>query len=145
MDIIKQFLFSFMSTVGFAILFNCPKNSVLYAGAVGSIGWLFYYITYAVTKNNVAAPFIGALTVGILGEILARKNKKPATIYITAGIIPLVPGAGAYYTMLHLIENEFSLAASKGVETFFIAAAISTGIIISSIFSKSIKRVRQKE
>lgn len=134
-----------MSTIGFAVLFNSPKNSVIYAGLVGAIGWMLYYITFMATNNYVAATFLGALTVGLLGEALARKNKKPATLYITAGIIPLVPGAGAYYTMLHLIENDFSSAAAKGVETLFIAAAISTGIIISSIFSKSIKRVRQKD
>ena len=93
----------------------------------------------------VAGTFFGALTVGILGEFLARLNKKPATLYITPGIIPLVPGAGMYYTMLALIEKDFSMAGNKGVETLFIAAAISIGIIISSVFSRSIKRVRQKE
>lgn len=145
MAIIKELTFSFMSTIGFAVLFNCPKSSVVYAGLTGAIGWMLYYIAFTISKNYVVATFIGALTVGLLGEVLARKNKKPATLYITAGIIPLVPGAGAYYTMLHLIENEFSLAAAKGVETLFIAAAISIGVIISSISSKSIKRVRQKK
>ncbi|NLK44893.1 MAG: threonine/serine exporter [Tissierellia bacterium] len=145
MELIKQFVFSFMSTIGFAVLFSSPKKSVVYAGLVGAIGWMFYYITFAMMNSYVASTFFGALTVGLLGELFARKYKKPATLYITAGIIPLVPGAGAYYTMLYLIENEFSLAATKGVETFFIAAAISMGIIISSIFSKSIKRVRQKD
>lgn len=144
MEIIKQFFFSFMSTIGFAVLFNSPKKSVIHAGLVGAIGWMFYYITIIRTNSYVAATFLGALTVGLLGEAFARVYKKPATLYITSGIIPLVPGAGAYYTMLYLIENDFSSAASKGVETFFIAAAISMGIIISSIFSKSIKRVRLK-
>ena len=145
MEIIKQFVFSFLSTIGFAVLFNSPKKSIVHAGLVGAIGWMFYYISFITMDSYVASTFFGALTVGLLGEFLARKNKKPATLYITAGIIPLVPGAGAYYTMLYLIENNFSQAATKGVETLFIAAAISMGIIISSLFSRSIKRVRQKD
>lgn len=144
MEIIKQFFLSFMSTMGFAILFNCPKNSLIYAGITGAISWILFFLLNNL-GNYIVATFIGALSVGLLGEFLARKSKKPATLYITAGIIPLVPGAGMYYTMLHLIEKNFILAANKGVETFFIAAAISMGIIISSIFSKSINRVRQKD
>ncbi|NMB33315.1 MAG: threonine/serine exporter, partial [Clostridium sp.] len=60
------------------------------------------------------------------------------------GIVPLVPGAGMYYTMLALVQKDFHLAASKGTETFFIAAAISIGVIISTFLSQSIKRVKFK-
>lgn len=133
-----------MSTVGFSMLYSCPRDTLAYSGLAGSIGWIAFYITSKLFNSTIAGTFIGALTVGILGQVLSRLNKKPATLFITPGIIPLVPGAGMYYTMFALIEKDFFTAANKGVETFFIAAAISIGIIISSIFSTSIKRVRQK-
>lgn len=145
MDIIKQLILSFMSTVGFSILFSSPREDLGYAGIGGSIGWTLYYITAHLFHSNIIGTFFGAITVGLLGELLARLCKKPATIYITSGIVPLVPGAGMYYTMLAIIENDFSLAANKGVETFFIAVTIAVGIIISSGFSRSIKRVKLKD
>ena len=80
----------------------------------------------------------------MLGEVFARYTKKPATLYVNPGIISLVPGAGMYYTMLALIENDYTTAIDKGAETFFIAAAIAMGIIISSAFSHSIRRVKSK-
>ena len=49
-----------------------------------------------------------------------------------------------YYTMLALVRKDFLLAANKGTETFFIAAAISIGIIISTSLSRSINRVKNK-
>lgn len=104
-----------------------------------------YTLTTKIFHSTIAGTFFGAVSVGLLGEILARKYKKPATVFITAGIIPLVPGAGMYYTMLAIIEKDFFMAANKGAETFFVAAAIAVGIIISSGFSKSIKRVKLKE
>lgn len=145
MELIKQFILSFISTVGFSILFSAPKETLSYAGFVGASGWSIYYITSNVFSSNIAGTFFAALTVGILGEVFARSNKKPATLYITPGILPLVPGAGMYYTMFALVEKDFLSAADKGAETFFIAAAIAIGIIISSIFSQSITRVRQKD
>jgi uncharacterized membrane protein YjjB (DUF3815 family) len=144
-EILKQLIISFLSTIGFSILFSSPKETLFHTGIAGASGWILYFITTNLFNSNIVGSFFGALTVGILGEIFARLNKKPATLYITPGIIPLVPGAGMYYTMLALIENDFTTATSNGVETFFISAAISIGIIISSVLSKSIKRVRQKD
>lgn len=145
MDIIKQLILSFLSTIGFSVLFSSPKETLGYAGLTGSIGWIMYYMTTKIFHSNVAGTFFGAITVGLLGEFLARLRKKPATIFITSGVVPLVPGAGMYYTMLAIIEHDFTMAATKGVETFFIASAIAVGIIISSGFSRSIKRVKQKD
>ena len=145
MEIIKQFILSFIATLGFSILFSAPKETLSYTGFVGASGWTIYFICSYNFNNNIAGAFLASLAVGILGEIFARLNKKPATLYITPGIIPLVPGAGMYYTMSAIVEKDFILAANKGVETFFIAAAIAIGIIISTIFSQSITRFKQKD
>lgn len=144
MVIIKQFVFSLLSTIGFAILFSIPRDSILKSGLVGALGWIGFYITSTYLKSNIAGTFFAAITVGVLGELLARHYKKPATVYIIPGIVPLVPGAGMYYTMLALVDNDFFLAANKGTETFFIASAISIGVIISTSLSRSIKRVKYK-
>lgn len=142
--IIKQFIYSFISTIGFSVIFNIPKGLILKSGMVGGIGWLVYYISSLFFSNSIISTFFASLTVGILGELSARYYKKPATVFIIPGIIPLVPGAGMYYTMLALIEENFYAAATKGTETIFIAAAISTGLIVSTTLSRSIRRANTK-
>jgi uncharacterized membrane protein YjjB (DUF3815 family) len=144
MSILKQFLFSFLSTIGFAVLFGIPKNSIFKSGIAGALGWVTFYIISINFNSHISGTFFAAIAVGILGELLARYYKKPATVYIIPGIVPLVPGAGMYYTMLALVRKDFYVAISKGTETFFIAAAISLGIIISTSLSRSIKRVKHK-
>ncbi len=144
LEIIKQFLFSFVSTIGFSVMYNIPKGLVTKTGLVGGIGWLVFYITGLFLHNNIMSTYFAALAVGIFGELFARYFKKPATVFIIPGIIPLVPGAGMYYTMLALVEEDFYLAATKGTETLFIAAAISAGLIVSTMLSKSIRRVKNK-
>lgn len=144
MQMIKEMTLAAFSTIGIAILFKTPKRASLYGGLIGSISWGVFYIGVDLTNNIIASSFLGAITVGILGEIFARKTKKPATLYVNPGIISLVPGAGMYNTMLALIEVDYAAAFEKGSETFFIAAAIAMGIIVSSVFSKSIKRVQSK-
>jgi len=143
-ETIKQFVFSFISTIGFSIIFNIPKGLIVKSGIVGGIGWLVFYISSQFFSSSIISTFFASLTVGILGELCARYFKKPATVFIIPGIIPLVPGAGLYYTMLALLEEDFYAAATKGTETIFIAAAISAGLIISTTHSKSIRRANTK-
>jgi uncharacterized membrane protein YjjB (DUF3815 family) len=136
LEFLKDFIYALISTIGFAILFNIPRDSIIKVGFAGAIGWIMYLITDVNLLSPVAGAFWGSITVGILGEIFARYYKKPATVFIVPGIVPFVPGAGMYYTMLAIIENRFSDAASTGSEAIFIAASIASGIIISSSLSK---------
>lgn len=144
MELIKQFVFSFFGTIGASILFSIPRDSIIISGTVGALGWTTYTTILSKYSSPVAGTFFGALAVGIIGELLARHFKKPATVFIIPGIIPLVPGAGMYYTMLALIEKRFLDAANIGTETLFIAVAIAIGIVMSSSLSRSIKRVQKK-
>lgn len=82
---------------------------------------------------------MGAFLVGALGEILAIKYKKPATVFITPGIVSLVPGAGMYYTMSFLVNQDYNNALAKGTETFFVAAAIAIGVIVATMVARSFR------
>ncbi|KGG81498.1 threonine/serine exporter family protein [Caloranaerobacter azorensis] len=135
---IKEFIYAFLSTLGFSIIFNIPKDSIVKSGITGALGWIIYIFVNNNYYSKVAGAFLGAIVVGMIGEIMARLFKKPATVYIIPGIVPLVPGAGMYYTMLSIIEKNFIEAANFGTETLFIAAAISSGVIISTTLNKTI-------
>ena len=95
-----------------------PKNSIFKSGIAGALGWVTFYIISINFNSHISGTFFAAIAVGILGELLARYYKKPATVYIIPGIVPLVPGAGMYYTMLALVRKDFYVAISKGTETF---------------------------
>lgn len=137
---IEQFIFGFLCTVGFSVMFNASKKSIFKSGLTGAIGWITYTILSDTMNSAVVAAFFGALSVGILGELFARFFKKPATVFIIPGIVPLVPGAGMYYTMLAITEKDFMEAANLGSETVFIAASIASALIISISIGKLLRK-----
>lgn len=141
----KNFLFAFISTVGFSIIFNISRDSIIKSGINGALGWIIYILFAQGLNSPVSGSFFGALSVGILGEFFARKFKKPATVFIIPGIVPLVPGSGMYYTMVKITEKRFVEAAEIGSETIFIAAAIASAIIISISTAKIIRESRMKK
>lgn len=139
-----QFVISFIATIGFGIFFGAPFSSIIPTGFSGAISWVVYYFFANNLGGPIAATFIASFCVGIFGEALAIKYRKPATVFITPGIVSLVPGAGTYYTMLYLVDKDFVNAANFGAQTFFVAAAIAIGIVTASVFSRSIKNFKKR-
>lgn len=124
---------AFISTIGFSIVFHVQRKHLFICGLVGAIGWLIYLLLNDATHSSVLASFIAALVVTALSYILAKKRKTPITVFLVAGIIPLVPGLGLYRMMAAILEENFSLALNYATLTFEIAGVIAGAIVISSL------------
>lgn len=139
-----HFIFAFLSTIGFSVLFNVPKKSIFYAGLTGGIGWTLYMYTKDITMSSTFSVFVASTLVGILGEIFARIDKKPVTTFVIPGIVPLVPGYTIYLSMINLINQDFYTAVEFGTEAVFTSGAISVGIIFVTSVAKIMKGKRKK-
>ncbi|WP_053957032.1 threonine/serine exporter family protein [Inediibacterium massiliense] len=131
-----QFIFSFLATIGFAILFNIPQKSIIKASFVGGCGWIAFVYWRENFGSLIAASFVGASVVAIISEIFARKFKETVTVFVIPGIIPLVPGAGMYYAMLAAMEKDFSKFSVVGSETMFMAGGIAAAILLVSSITR---------
>ncbi|WZL82060.1 threonine/serine exporter family protein [Vallitaleaceae bacterium 9-2] len=140
---IKAFIIATMCVIGFSFIFNLPRRVLLHSGIAGAFGWVAYTYFLNTFSSTIAAALIGALVVGLLGEILARIMKMPATTFVIPGIIPLVPGYGLYYSMLKIIERNYQQALNVGFESLLIALGIAAGVIISTSMGKLINRRRK--
>ena len=121
----------FLMGLAVGVLYRVPRGKLLYGSLNAAAGWLVMYEMLAMGASVVAANFGGSLVVGAASELLARRLRKPATIFIIPGFIPLVPGREAYTTMRYLVEGDYPHAFSMGVQTLFIAGAIAFGIFVS--------------
>ena len=130
---IVQFLIqctvSFVATLAFSILFHAPKRQYVACGATGMAGWGVYWLSVQLGASVVLGSFFGALALALLTRILSVVCRCPSVVYITAGIFPLVPGAGIYYTVYYFIMGENDACLAKGVETLKIAVVIALGIL----------------
>ena len=68
--------------------------------------------------------------VGLSSDIASRVCKEAATIFVIPGVLPLVPGAGTYYTMLAIVEGNLEEAAATGIQTLAMAGAIALGLLV---------------
>lgn len=140
MEILKHGLLSFISSVGFALIFLVPKNRLIYSGISGMFGWLVFWLSNRFLTGEIIATFLGAFTIAWISNIFARKLKTPATLFNIPGIVPLVPGVASYQMTFALIEGHYSQAAHYGIRVAFIAGAIAGGLITFDLVLRLIKK-----
>lgn len=128
--ILIQLIMAYFATVAFALLFHVPKKEFFYCGITGAIGWLFYLLVNDAIDSVSLASFVASVVITVISRYFAVNRKLPVTIFLISGILPLVPGAGIYYTTYYAFSHETTLAVSKGVESFSIALAIAFGIML---------------
>lgn len=135
-----KMLLAVIISVFFGLMLQIPKKTILPVGLAGMLGWLTNYLLVQGGYSEVLGAFLGALVVSIMAEILARIQRVPITVYVVAGIFPLVPGTTAYNAMLHFVNGQYAEGLSYSAASAFLASAISVGIASISLISKYFKR-----
>lgn len=140
---IIQIVSGFVGSLGFAILFNIRGKRLVTAAVGGFLSWLFFVLLSHVIQNEPICYFLVALVISLYAEIMARVQKTPTTAFITASLIPLIPGGSLYYTMAYAVGNDFEQFLQKAIYTLQLAAALALGIIVAVTFFKLIKYRRK--
>lgn len=138
---IKQILLAFLGSIFPVILFNIDRKKIIWAGFSGAFGWATYLIVYKYNHSPVMSSFAGAFVVGMYSEFMARKLKTPTIQFSVPGIFPLVPGITAYNTISSIVEQNYSSAYLKGMQTVAVGGAIAFGIMLSSTTFRFISKI----
>ena len=126
---IIQFIVCFFATLSFAVLFSAPKRQLFFCGLTGAAGWMVYLALINANAGLAVANLAATFTLTLMARIFAAIERQPVTVYLLAGIFPLVPGAGIYYTSYYFIMHEMEAFAAKGAETLIVAGSIVFGIV----------------
>ncbi len=114
-------------------VFNVRRKDVVWG--IGS-GFLAYAMAAAgiLLLGDALGYFIGALAVGLYGNLYAIWKKSPATIVLLQGIVVLVPGSKTYMGLNSLITG-YSIVSDPnlGTDTFLVFMSLVAGLIFANI------------
>ncbi|HYF90868.1 MAG TPA: threonine/serine exporter family protein [Symbiobacteriaceae bacterium] len=123
-----SYLFAFVTSAAIAVSFRGRLRAVPASGLAGLLGWAGYDLTLRFGLPQMLAAFVGALTLGIAGELLARRLREPALMFVVPALFPLVPGLIAYEGMLSLARQDLGDAARELTRAAFYAGALAAGL-----------------
>lgn len=132
-EFLIQALTSFIASSAFAVIFKTNRRHLLRVSFAGLITYVAYYTALYFNFSLFMAAFISTCAASLFGEICARISHAPTIIFIIAGIIPIVPGGDAYYSIKYLMEGNRALALQKLSATGQVALGIASGIVFLSI------------
>ncbi len=127
MDFIMSMICAFGGTFAFAILFNIDRKYQHLCGLTGMIGWVAYLLTEPYTSATVAT-LAGSIVVVFISRIFSIWKKCPITVFMIAGIFPLIPGSSIYYAAYSFVTGDFVEAALRGIDAVKMSFAIVVGI-----------------
>ena len=130
---------SFGASVFFAYLFHAPRRCIVSSSLIGMAAYLVYMLFVDFVAGSVGGAFAASLLIAVLSEAAARLQHAPASIFTSVAVIPLVPGGSLYQTMFYIVQSDYNLAVSKGVETILIAGCIALAIALVTAFSRPIR------
>ena len=134
-----------VACVGFAMWFKIQGKQVLFSGIGAFFTWAIYCLVYAFWPSNFVATMAGAVFVAAFAFIMARVNKTPATIFLTASAFPLIPGPNLYYMMYGWVSGDRAMAGQETGVLLETCLGIALGFLIVDVVSRCVLYAVKRE
>ncbi len=137
-------LWAFLACLGFCVTLNIRTVSgMLICCCGGALGWLVYLIALLLGANDLLGYFLAALFISAYAEVMARVRKCPVTGYLLVSFLPLVPGAGIYYTMEYALQGNTQKFLSQGMHTLGLAGSLAVGVLVMASLVRLILTIQK--
>ena len=141
--LVEKIFWASIASLGFAVLFNVPVRTLLACAVCGGVAYATRTLLAVSAGASVeAATLAGATLAGFAAVVFSRPLHVPAPVLVMPGVIPLIPGALAFRTMIDLLdlsaapsadETLVAIAAVNVFKTALIIGAIAAGVAIPSL------------
>ena len=133
-SLLRDIFWSGVAALGFAILFNVPRRTLVGCMLVGATGHGLRTLLMNGGASLEGATLVSATCVGFLSVYAGRYWHTPPTLFAVCGVIPMVPGQSAYSTMIALLHlAELGLDAPQSVLMEASVNAVRTGVILGAL------------
>ena len=139
-----QGLPTFVACLGFVILFNVHDWGSVLCALGSALTWIVYLLCSRAGFSIYSVNFFSEVVAAVYSEGMGRWRKCPVTSYLVISSIPLLPGAGIYYTMSIGLSGSVQAALQKGLETAGIAGSLAVGILLVSTVFRAVNARRRR-
>ncbi len=130
MEGLIQLLTGTLGSVGFALIFRQKPKYLPLAALGGFLNWGAYLLLYHFIGSVFVPCLLAAALVAVCSELLAKRLRAPATVFLVPAFIPSIPGSNLYYTMAGVVHGNAAAAWQEAMKTAEWAFGIAAGISV---------------
>ena len=138
-----QFFGAVVACVGFSLWFRVTGRKMFFCALGAFLTWGVYRLADWQGAGTFTATLIAAIFCGLYGQLMARVNKTPATIFTTICILPMIPGASLYHAMHGIVFRNAALAHAKGTELGLTCFGIVLGYMVVEVVNRYIWKLHK--
>lgn len=127
---VVQCLFAMVACLGFVIVFNIHGYGNLLCVLGGGLTWAVYCLVQRLGGAELLCYFLSTVFAAAFAEVMARVRKYPAISYLITSLLPLIPGAGVYYSAQQAMQGNMAGFVSHSANTLAIAGVMAVGILL---------------
>lgn len=131
LDLVAQAALGAVATMGFAVWFNLPRETLLRAGTVGAGGYVVRFLLLRIGQPPFVASFFASFFVGLAGYYRAKTIRYPRVIFTVTGIIPLVPGIPTYQALVFFSKGDVTSGLESSLRATLVIASLSAGLTVA--------------
>ncbi len=125
-----QLAMAFAGSLGFCMMFRLRAGLLVPASLGGLFCWAIYLTETQYVEGIFLPAFLASAFAATYAEVLARKLKAPATLFLIPAVVPLVPGSGIYWTISYAVQGDLEMSAGYGTQTLQFVLGIACGMCI---------------
>ena len=134
-----------VGSIGLAGIYQIRGKKVIYSGIGAFLTWTVYLIVRQFGGSYLFGMLLASVFVGMYAFVMARINKAPSTIFLTASVFPLMPGANLYYMMYGCVKQNMTLAIEHMILLVETCLMIVFGFLLVDIVSRIVMRILGQE
>ncbi|WP_026971677.1 threonine/serine ThrE exporter family protein [Aliagarivorans marinus] len=120
-------------SLSLVVVFKVRVRDALWCVMSGVLAYVSSIAASEVLGDGLG-PFVGALLVGLYGNLYARVMKAPASVVLLPGIVLLVPGSKTYISLNSMIMGESIInQPDLGSQTFLIFMSLVAGLVFADV------------
>ena len=141
MQLLQNMGLAAVPAVGFALVFNVPRNALIYCAAGGAIGRGLRFLLVTAGLPIELATFVAAAVVSLLGVYIAQRLRAHPKVFTVAAMIPMIPGVPFFTALIAVAEIQrhgltpelLSTVITSGLRATFIVAALAVGLAVPGL------------
>ena len=123
-----QLITGSLGSVGFALVFRLRYRFLPLAALGGLLNWGSYLLLRHFSATLFVACLVASALSALYAEILAKRLRAPAPLFLIPAVIPSIPGSNLYYTMAAAVGGDLAGVTENALATCIWALGIAAGI-----------------
>ncbi|MBF0699849.1 threonine/serine exporter family protein [Streptococcus danieliae] len=131
MSFFLGFLLSLCGSLGYGMMVNAPRQTLLSSALTGGLAWIAYLLILDLTGGIWLANLVASLMIGVLSNVFAKRIGTPVNILSIPCMISLVPGGTIATSMRYFAQGDVLQGQSFFVRTLLICFSLALGFVLA--------------